>query len=163
VDLPGGAAAPAGIIALPPGSVAASVGDAAAPAAPVGPAAGGAAAAGLAARAHLEARYYPAAIEHIFHDWAKEDAYLFAALGKYLDPPQPWLDGLNSFGHGNCEKHVAGYKVLLSGQHVPNDVVWVCRGGGWFPDFDEAFNQGLYYSCRSNVNCGRANGGFWGD
>lgn len=87
-------------------------------------------------------------------------ANLFGA-DKVNNVPQSWLDGMKGFGGGNCETHLEGWTKLRSGQDVPTVTVWVCWGGGWFPNYQQAQREGLEHVCPSIDSCGINDGGLW--
>lgn len=88
--------------------------------------------------------------------------YIFGA-DKINNIPQSWWDGLAGFGGGKCEYKQYGRKILRSGQSVPTVSIWHCKGGGWFPNFQQAEKEGLNVVCPWQVACGKNDGGLWGN
>lgn len=116
-----------------------------------------------AANASIEERDF----EAVFRELLKlvqenPGAYVFAA--ERWDTPGFWEEGLAGFGGGNgCARHPWAFEKLPSGQDRPTKAAWVCWGGGWFPRYQEAQDQGLYHVCPTGVACGMNDGGLWGN
>lgn len=100
---------------------------------------------------------------------------LFVAFGRYAQKnPGAYIFGINGwsdhwwfeenmkgFAGGKCIKSPDG--SVMSGTLRPARTMWVCWGGGWFPNFQQAEKEGLNRLCPDMNGCGVNDGGLWGN
>ncbi|EKC99858.1 hypothetical protein A1Q2_05823 [Trichosporon asahii var. asahii CBS 8904] len=100
---------------------------------------------------------------------------LFLAITRYVqENPGAYIFGINGwrdywwfeenmkgFAGGNCHKSPDG--SVMSGTLRPARTMWVCHGGGWFPNYQQAEKEGLNRVCPDANGCGVNDGGLWGN